>query len=86
MVPFRSPLRFAIERFEVKRLVEDAVVEKRVVVVAFASVVVPETKRPPESTEVSVDEVAKNDCAAATPWTFNFSLGVVLPMPTLPVA
>ena len=38
-VAFRKPERLPTERFDVKRLVEDAVVENRVVVVAF--VVVP---------------------------------------------
>ena len=46
MVPFRSPLRFAIERFEVKRLVEDAVVEKKFVVVPLVPVKVARVERP----------------------------------------
>ena len=50
-----------------KRFVEEAVVAKKDVEVAFARVVVPETERPPEKTEVIAVEVAKSAWPAIEP-------------------
>ena len=45
-VPLRRPVMLAIERFEVKRLVEEAVVEKKLVVVPLVPVKVARVERP----------------------------------------
>ena len=105
-VALRKPERRARVKFEVERFVEDAVVEKRVVVVACPSVVLPVTKRVPEtatspwfemvkSVVVAVpweeEPIAKSVVGARAPvveaaWIANVANGVVLPMPTLPIA
>ena len=48
-VDLRSPFKLPIERFDVKRFVLDAVVAKKLVVVALVPVALPVMRRLPES-------------------------------------
>ena len=81
-VALRKPVREAMERLEVKRLVEEAVVEKRLVVVADVPVARVNENR---GNVDSVVVVAVKWLATASPTTESFAYGLVVPMPTEPV-
>ena len=70
-----------MERLEVKRLVEDAVVEKKFVVVADVPVARVNENR---GNVDSVVVVAVKWLATVSPTTESFAYGLVVPMPTLP--
>ena len=82
-VALRKPVSDAMEKFDVKRFVEDAVVEKRFVVVAFVVVEFVATRFGNVLFEVVV---AVKYAATVSPTTESFAYGEVVPMPTLPVA
>jgi hypothetical protein len=75
-----------------KRLVEEAVVEKKFVEVAFASDVVPKTVSPPFKIDVELVSVAVNDPASAftprseNPLMLSVLHGEVVPSPNFPPA
>ena len=82
-VALRKPVREPMEKFDVKRLVEEAVVEKRLVVVADVPVARVNENR---GNVDSVVEVAVKWLATVSPTTESFAYGDVVPMPTLPPA
>ena len=81
-VAFKKPERLAREKLDVKRLVEEAVVEKRDVVVAFVVVEFVTTKL---GNVLLVVVVAVKYAPTISPTTESFAYGEVVPIPMLPV-